>query len=266
MNILHFELKAETKSFVIWTFSLILVFILLMSGIYPIFLDSLVDIKKIFSYYPPEFTAAFGFDLSTFFTYGGFYGFAYGYISLIGAIMAVSISVATFAREKRLKCSDFLLTKPVSRKKIYTIKLLCNFIILLTTNILFVGISMLIYLSSDDISTSTGTFILSLLAIFFTQLVFMGFGILYATYAKKIRSVSGIAVAIGFMAFFLSALVNITQDDKLKFVAPLKYFDPYPIFSNGFFELKYVITAVVVIILCIMLSFAKFCKSDTHTV
>jgi len=266
MNILLFELKTELKSFFIWTVSLILTIIVFMYGIYPLFLDSLDSIQKVLVNYPPAFLAAFGFDINTLFSFSGFYIFTFNYLVLIGVIMVIAISVATFSREKRSKCTDFFFTKPVSRKKVFAIKLLADLIILVAANIIFIGIGMFLFLRKNDSETSVTTFLLCLLSLFFTQLVFLGFGIFFATFSKKVRSISGAAITFGFGSFFLSALANITNDEKIKLFSPLKYFDPYSLLNDDFYEPKYIFMAVVLFIACITLSLVKYCKSDIHTV
>jgi ABC-2 type transport system permease protein len=237
-----------------------------MYGIYPVFYDSMKDVVRMLSGYPPEFAAAFGFNVSDLFSYGGFFGFVYGYIAVIGAIMAVSLSVSTFAREKRSKCVDFLLTKPLSRGKIFIAKLLSNLTILVVTNIFFVTAVIILYYSTNQDISLAGKLILAVYGLFFTQLVFLAIGIFFATFAKKVRSVSGIATAFGFAGFILSALVNILKEESVRFIAPLKYFDPIAVFSTGGFELKYVVTAVIISVACIVISYLKFRNSDAHAV
>lgn len=263
---LIFELKTEAKSFIIWTISLLFTFIAFMYGIFPTFSDSLDSIKKVLENYPPAFVAAFGFEIDTMFSFSGFYTFTFNYLVLIGAIMAVAISVATFSREKRSKCGDFLLTKPISRRKIFVTKLLSDLSILAATNVIFVCVGMILFASNKDNAISVSTFALCLSSIFFTQLVFLGFGVFFATFSRKVRSVSTTAITFGFGAFFLSALANITNDEKIKLFSPLKYFDPYSLITGDFFEGKYIFMAVVLFVSCIILAFAKYCKSDVHSV
>ena len=263
MNIYSFEIKSQLKTFIIWTLSILVVFLLFMSGLFNVFMQSKDAISKVYSGLPPTFAAAFGIVISKLFSYGGFFQFIFSYIALIGAIMASSVSVAAFSREKRSKCVDFLLAKPVSRGRIFIAKLLSNLSLVLVTNILFVIVSMIVYSGNGQDPARTGRLILASCSLFLTQLVFISIGIIYATFAKKVRSVSGIATALGFGGFILSALVSILNEEAVRFVAPLMYFQPYPVFSTGRFETKYAVTAVVVIIVCTGLSYLKFCKTDT---
>lgn len=266
MNVFIFEMKSQFKSFVIWTVSMVLSMILFMQGMYPVFQESIEDIKDILAGYPKGLMQILGFDMDRIFSYGGFYSFIYSYIGLIGAIMAIIIALSVFAREKRFKCMDFILSKPISRKKIFCLKTLVCISILTLTNIIYIIASIWIYYINNQKSDELNRFILASLGLYFTQLVFLAMGILVATFFKKIRSVSGIATSFGFAAFILSALTNIIKEDFLYYIAPLKYFDPVSIISKGHFELKYIVAALLITLGCTLISFVKYCKSDVHAV
>ncbi len=260
MTVFRFEFKEQFKSFFIWTISLVCLLLLFMVAIYPVFRDSIDDMIRVLSGFPPEFAAAFGFDLTSMFNFGGFYSVGFSYISLIGAIMAVSLAVSSFAREKRSKCVDFLLAKPISRQSIFVQKLLSGFCILIAANVLYVSVAIILGTANDT------AMLLPALSLFFTQLVFYALGVFFATFAKKIRSVSGVATAFGFGAFVLSALVNIFEEEFIRFIAPLKYFDPTAIFSSGGLEGQFALTGALVFVLCLGLAFTRFIKSDAHAV
>ncbi|UOO38576.1 ABC transporter permease subunit [Oscillospiraceae bacterium CM] len=262
MNIYVFELKAQLKSFIIWTVSLLLVLLIFMSGLFPVFMDSKDAVIKAYNGFPPQFAAAFGIFVDQLFSYGGFFQFIYSYISVIGAIMASIFAIAAFSREKRSKCVDFLLTKPVTRDDIFGAKFLSGLTLLGVANILFVALSVLLYHSSNT-GGDTWRVIWASCALFFTQLVFYAIGTLYAVLARKVRSVSGIATALGFAGFILTALNNMLHEDFLHYFAPLIYFEPYTVFANGGFEVKYAVTAAVVFAACVVFSFVKYRSADT---
>jgi ABC-2 type transport system permease protein len=215
---------------------------------------------------PPAFSAAFGLYIDEIFTYGGFYSFIFTYIVLVGAIMASSISLSVFSREKRSKCLDFLLTKPVSRARIFSAKLLACLSLLAAMNILYIAAASIAYSASGEDPALMGTLVWASCALFFTQLVFMALGTIYAVFVRKVRSVSGIATGLGFAGFILSALHGILQEEAIRFIAPLKYFEPRAVFSEGGFELQYAVTAIAVIIACIVLSYMRLGKNDVPAV
>ena len=266
MNIFLFELKALRSSFIIWTFSILLVFFALMTGIYPAFLASANDVAKVFSNYPPEFMIAFGFDAASVFSFGGFFTFTYTYLALTGAIMASSLALSTFSREKRSKCVDFLLTKPIKRGSIFFYKFASGFLFLTAMNLLFLGIASLVFRGGRQEADIYSRFLLAAVGLFLTQLVFYALGLTFAVFAKKIRSVSGIATAFGFSAFIISALQGILKEEALRYISPLKYFNPESVFQTGSYETKYALTGAVVFLLCLIISYVKFCRSDAHAV
>lgn len=266
MNIFKFELKSALKNSLIWLVVLLTLNLVFIKAMYPLYIDAAKDIEQVVANFPPEFTAAFGFNIKEIFQYGGFYSFCSNYIVLCGAIMAVYLGVSTFAREKKVKTMDFLFTKPISREKIFSCKLLANISILVITNIVFITLAYFIYESSGDTTTTIEKTLLATSGLFFTQLVFLALGIIFAIFAKKVRSIAGIAIAFGFGGFIISAVANIIDEEILNYIAPMKYFAPNSVFSNGAFEMKYVITAIVIIVVCIGTSFIKYKNSDIQAV
>lgn len=262
MNIYSYEIRSQIKSFVIWTLSILLVYTVFMTGMFNVFMESRETIEKAYSGLPPAFAAAFGIYIDRLFTYGGFYSFLYNYIALIGAIMAAAFSASAFSREKRSKCVDFLLTKPLGRGKIFMAKLLSSLTLLAVANILFVAAASVGYTASGQDPEGLGRLVWASCALFFTQLVFMAFGVLFAVYARKVRSVSGIATAFGFAGFILSALYSLLEEEAVHFIAPLKYFEPISVFTTGGFEVRYAVTAFAVTAVCLCLSYVKYIRYD----
>lgn len=266
MNLYRYEFKSLLKSLITWTTVMIIIMSIYMLGIYKVFINSVDDLVAMTEGFPEEFMKAFGFDMLSMFNYGGFYNFTYVYIALIGGIMAVLISLTVFAREKRVKCMDFLLTKPISRKKIFGIKALACISIIILSDLFYIIGFIIVYFINEQSKDSAARFILASAGIFFTQILFMAMGIFWAAYAKKIRSISGTATSFGFFAFILTALANIVDEKAMYLIAPLKYFEPIAVIENGHFELKYVIMAMAILLFCISASYLKYCRSDVRAV
>lgn len=258
--IFRFEIRRQLITNIIWAIIILCVMYVLMAGVYPIFYASKSEVMKVLEGFPPTFAAAFGMNIEKMFTFNGYYVFAFSYISLLGAIMASALAIASFAREKRMHCSDFLLTKPITRSSIFIQKLMHGLVVLLLFNLVYIVLLLLLNHESFN------EMLLASFSLLFTQLVFFGLGVLYATFAKRIRSVAGIATVFGFGAFILSALVNILEEDKLRFVDPLKYFDPSAIFLNGSYDTVYAITGILVFIASISVAYIRFNKQDIHSV
>ncbi|MDD4773377.1 MAG: ABC transporter permease subunit [Eubacteriales bacterium] len=263
MNVFLFELKSQTRTFVIWTSVILFNLILFIKGIYPVFYAAVDEVLAMLSGFPPEFSAAFHVT-DDMFTYSGFYCFTYMYIVLIGAIMAAVLSISSFAREKRNKCADFLLTKPVERRNIFFAKLLSSMLLLFAAGVLFAAVSVLLYLSDNPGGGQTAQYLIASAGLFFTQMIFIAAGIFYAVFAKRVRSVAGSATAFGFGAFILSALVNILDKELFFLISPLSYFNPAAVFAGGTHEFKYIAAAVIAIAGMVWASYFKYTGSDIH--
>jgi len=260
MNILKYELKSQAVSTVVWTVAIGLVFWGLMVGIYPLFQDSVADTEKIFESFPPQFAAVFGLEIKTIFSFSGYYGFCFGYLGLMGAIMASALGISVFARERRSRCSDFLLTRPLSRTGIFMWKLSACLILLAAVNIVYMILAVTAGEQNDTDMTLAGSSML------FTQLVFFALGTFYGGYAKRIRSAAGAATAIGFGAFIVSALTGLLDEEWMRFISPLKYFDPADALNSGSYEFKYAVTGAAVILICMGAAYRRFVKNDMKAI
>lgn len=266
MNIFWFEAKTQLKNFVVWAVSLVALFAVFVTTFYGAFMESRSAVEKALQNLPPAFAAVFGVSVDTMFTFGGFFQFIYTYVGLVGAIMAVSFALSSFAREKRSKCVDFLLAKPVKRSRVFAAKLLSCLLYIVATNILFVAAAAIAYTANGEDPAGMEKLVLASLSLFFMQLVLLSIGILYATLARKVRSVSGTATAFGFAGFILMALHSFVNEDVLLYISPLTYFSPADVFSTGGFEPNYVVTAAVVSVLCAVVAYITYCKSDTKAI
>ena len=62
------------------------------------------------------------------------------------------------------------------------------------------------------------------------------------------------------------AMYSLLKEEVIRYVSPLTYFTPGTVFLTGRFEAKYVITAAVVSVACIILAYFSYCRSDTQTI
>jgi ABC-2 type transport system permease protein len=266
LNIFLFETKALLKSFLVWSVSLLSTFLLFVVAFYGPFMESKDAVQKALENLPPVFALIFGVSINNIFTFGGFFQFIYTYLWLIGAIMAASLALDAFSREKRSKCIDFLFVKPVKRSRIFVDKLLSCVLLIVITNLLFVLSSVVAYSINGQNPNGLGRLVIASLAMLFMQLTFLSLGVLYATFARKVRSVSGVATAFGFAGFILMALYSLIKEDVIRYISPLTYFNPGTVFLTGGFDVKYAITGAVLSVACVVLAYIKYVGSDTQTI
>ncbi|NCB41145.1 MAG: hypothetical protein EOM59_00775 [Clostridia bacterium] len=266
MNVYRFEVRHLARPFVIWLFCLVGIFVLLEKSIYPAMVEAKPQMETIFANIPLPLREAIGIDIGSFFSYEGFFAFAFTYIGILVAIMAVSLSLQVFAREKRGKCTDFLLTKPISRREAFISKYLACFSAIVAFNVVFVSVVAPNFIRESEEFSLNGRFVLYMASPFLTQIVFLSLGIFFAVFAKRVRSISGLASAFGFAAFVLSSLVDALGKDILNMLSPLNYFSPDYIFHSGGYDLKLVFAATIVLIGFLIAAYSRYSNHDITAV
>ncbi len=266
MNILAYECKSQFKSFLSWTIGLVGGFLLFVAVFYGAFMNAQAAVEQALASLPPAFAAVFGVEVKSIFTFGGFFSFANTYVGLAGAIMAAVTGLAVFAREKRNKCEDFLLVKPLRRGAVFGWKLLACVGILVVFNALYLGAVLAAYAANGAGPEGYARVALAGASLFFLQMVYLSIAVLYATLAKKVRSVSGTAMAMGFAGFLLMALRSLTEEEAVRWVSPLEYFSPAHVLTTGGYEAKYALTGAAIAVVCLILAFWRYCRSDARAV
>ncbi|MFL0252525.1 ABC transporter permease subunit [Clostridium neuense] len=222
MNIFFRELKANRKALIIWSACM---FLLVLSGMSKYTAYSSGGSSEIFNKMPYTMKALFGIGSFDVTKMSGFFAFLFPYLELTTAIHAVLIGSSIIAKEERDKTTEFLMTKPVSRKLIITSKFLAAFVNVLIVNLVTLISSIIMvnaYNKGKDISGEVVTFLLSM---FIVQLIFLSLGALISAVMRRPKASGSIASAILFAAFVISKITDLT--DRINFInvfSPFKYF------------------------------------------
>jgi ABC-2 type transport system permease protein len=262
MNIFKFELKRSFLSMVGWTVGMVVCISVFMQGMFPIYNDSIDQIMEMMQSFPKEFLVAFGFSTEMF-SFAGFYAFSFTYLTLLGVMFSCTVTLQIFAREKRSHCQEFLYAKPVTRQKIFMEKLIAVLSLLIISNLVLVFWAGMVTILAGE-NDLLGKIVLASLSVFCTELLFMAFVILYSVQARKVRTISGAAMAFAFAGFILSALSSLIDKVEMRYIAPFKYFDPYQAVMNGAYEIEYVMTAVVVFIAVMAVASLRYFNKDVR--
>jgi ABC-type transport system involved in multi-copper enzyme maturation permease subunit len=262
MNVFRFELRRAWVGAAIWTLVMTGLLCGLIVGALPAFMESRAGVENMLANFPPAFAAAFGLQMDNLFSFGGFYSFGFLYFSLFGAIMSAGIGLDLVSREKREKCMDFLLTKPRARNNLFLSKMLAALTLLLISNVLFIGESLLLYRAYAPAPLLPGRALLAASSLLFMELLFFAIGVFFAAFAKKIRSVSGTATAIGFAGFLLSALNSLLEEEKMRYVTPFQYYNAAKAFFDGAFETKYALIGVALTIALMIAAYKRYTRAD----
>ncbi|WP_312470620.1 ABC transporter permease subunit [Neobacillus sp.] len=265
MNIFLHELRAYRKSTIIWSISLTLIVVFYLS-LYPSFAHDAEEFTKILEGYPEAIRNALGINLGGFFTILGFYCFPLSFITLCGAIQAMNLGTSIVSKEVREKTADFLLTKPVTRTKILTSKLLAALTAIILTNIVYLAAASIMAFQVKTEDFSFKLFIMLSLTLFFVQLIFLALGLIISVIVSKLKSVLTVSLGTVFAFYFLGMLSGTPGEEAKRYISPFKYFDTAYIMKHASYESSFLIAGAIIIILAIVASYFVYTKKDIHAV
>lgn len=263
-NIFRHELKAYSKSIIVWACSMTLLAVLYIFLFKELGRD-IEEFKAFLSNMPEVLKKGFNILVDSVATLEGFYSFVFSFVLLCGGIQAMNLGIAIVSKEVRDKTADFLMTKPISRLGILMSKLLAAFSALLMTNMIYLGLTVFAAVAVVG-AFNLKVFCLISFTLFFVQLMLMALGIMIAVLAGKIKSVISVSLSTVFGFYVLGSLGSILGEEKVRYFSPFRYFDPVYIIGHAAYETRFVVTGMAVIIAAIALSCLVYVKKDIHTV
>ncbi len=261
MTILLHELKRNKIPLCIW--SCVIAFMLCISIlIYPEMGSQMDDMGDMFAQMG-DFTAAFGMDKVNFGEFSGYFAIECGNVlGLGGAIFAALLGISALSKEEKEHTAEFLLTHPVSRKRIVGEKLASVFVQILILNIfvfLFAFLSMLII--GEKIKFAT--FVLLFVGYLTMQIEICA--ITFGISAFNLSGGFGIGLGVSMLFYFMNILSNLSKDmEFLKYITPFGYADGTAIVSEGAIGLGYILIGILFTIVGIVVAFTKYLKKDIN--
>ena len=261
MTLVKHELRQGKTSFFIWTAS-IGCLLAICVFLFPEMKGQMNGVNDMFASMG-SFTEAFGMDRLNFGTLIGFYAVECGNIlGLGGAFYAALCTVGILSKEEKDKTAEFLLTHPVSRKRIITEKLIAALIQITAMNII-------IYALAVGSIAAVGEVIplkeISLLHLAYYLLQLELGGICFGISAFLRKGGVGVGLGIAAMMYFLNLIANIADvAEFLKYITPYGYCEGADIVSNGGLDIILVAIGTVMGISGIIIAYLKYTKKDIH--
>lgn len=259
MTVFLHELRVNRLALVIW--SAVISFMLgICVIIYPEMAPQMTDMTDMFADMG-AFTSAFGMDKINFGEFKGYFVIECGNVlGLGGSIFAAILGISALAKEERDRTAEFLLTHPISRRRIISEKLLSVAAEIVIMNASVVLITILCMAAIGEF-VSFGTMMLVFLAYFLMQLEIAAITFGISAFVK--RGAMGIGIGFAFFSYFLNILANLTEEAKvLKFITAFGYTDGAKIISENSIDWKYLITGVVFAAVAIYCAYFKYEKKD----
>lgn len=262
MIIFQREMKRNLKLLIIWTIVIGGLMILTLA-MFPEVAKQQQTIDKLMKQMPPSLIKAFGMDKVNMSDALGYYATkGYLMITLFGSIFAVMLAGNILSKEHSEKTIEFLLSKPVSRSRIVTEKLLAVVVNIFLFNLMVAAANYLVF-RMVDASFSLKLFAFLTAAPVFLHLVFAGISFFLSSLMKKGRSVVAISLGLVFILYFFELISSIADKyEPLKYFTPFVYVNAADIISREGLDPMYTGIMAAEIIISILASYIIFAKKD----
>ena len=262
MNIFFREMKANRKSLIIWCVCMIL-FILLCMVKYSGISQTGQSFNDLMAGMPQALIVIFGLSTFNLAEMSGYFGVLFLYFLLIVAIHSSMLGANIISKEERDRTAEFLLSKPVSRNKIVTYKLLAAFVNILIFNIVTLVSSLLIVPGYNKGASITSFIVLLMIGMFFVQLMFLFIGSGLGALAKNPKGAASAATGVLLTTYLLSMLIDLNDKlTNLKYITPFKYFEANKILPSGKLEPVSIVLSIVIIAVFICITYTFYKKRD----
>lgn len=262
MNVLVFELKAARVSALLWVTATVALVLLFMS-VYPAFASDATAFLNVLKNMPPamkHITGA-GADLKMF-SFVGFFANIFPFITLIGAVQAAIQGFSILSKEQIAQTTDFLLTKPITRRKIFWQKVSASLIILLVTEAIVISLAFIFSGWVNAGSYSKSEFLMLWGAFILIQHFMFTLCLLLSQVVKKIRATVPPALGITFGLFLLALFAIIIGDNNVRWITPFRFIDYKKIITDGTYDPAHIIYAVALIVTFTTVSYFIYTRKD----
>ena len=261
MTLVKHELKQGKISFLIWTASIGFLLAICIF-LFPEMKGQMDSVNDMFASMG-SFTEAFGMDRLNFGTLIGFYAVECGNVlGLGGAFFAALCAVGILSKEEKDKTAEFLLTHPVSRKRIITEKLIAVLLQITAMNLIIYALAVgAIAAVGEEIPWKE----ISLMHLAYYLLQVELAGICFGISAFLRKGSAGVGLGIAAMMYFLNLIANIADvAEFLKYITPFGYCEGADIVANGRLDGAMVAIGVVMGIGGIVIAYLKYTKKYIH--
>lgn len=259
MVLVRHELRQERVPLVVWT-AAVSFLLAICIFIFPEMKGEMDGMSDLFASMG-SFTEAFGMDRVNFGTFLGFYAVECGNIlGLGGALFAALCAVSSLAKEEKEHTAEFLLTHPISRRRVVAEKLMAAVLEILVFNLCVYGIAVTsIALCGEKIAWRE----IALLHAAYLLLQLEIAGICFGISAFLRQKTAGIGLGIAILFYFLHLIANISEKaDFLRYITPFSYADGADIVADVRLDLGLVLCGMFYCIIGVGAAFAWYKRKD----
>jgi ABC-2 type transport system permease protein len=262
MNIYLHEFKTKLASMLIWSGSIAtLIFVYL--SMFQAFAADAAMVTDLMKAFPEELLIAFGMTDMDWSTILGFFGLLFTFAQICLAIQAANYGVGLVSVEETEWTADFLLSKPVSRTRIMTSKLLAAITSLaITQAVVWVSSFVFIAIFREGQVYQVKPVVMLLLSMVIFQLFFLTVGMLISLLVKRVRNVLPLSMALVFGLYILNAFGNMIGEKSLEILSPFQHFAPSYIIKHAAWDWPLVMISVAAILISVAVSYILYARRN----
>lgn len=259
MTLIKHELRQGRITLLIWT-AVIAFMLAVCILIYPEMETQMSNVSSMFAEMG-SFSAAFGMDKLNFGEFMGFFGVECGNVlGLGGAFFAALLGISILAKEEKEQTAEFLLTHPVSRKKILIRKLMSLMLQIIILNLIVIAVTILSITAIGEKPDVYPLFLL-FLAYFILQVEIAS--VCFGISAFLSRGSLGIGLGMAALLYFLNIIANLTEKAEfLKYITPFGYTESADIITDKCLNTGYLSVGIAFTVIGIGTGFYRYCKKD----
>ncbi len=262
MNIFKREMRANLKSLIVWSLSMVMLIGAGM-GKFSSTSGASAEMTELISSLPNSLKAMFGFgnfDLSKAI---GFYAILYLYIIVMGAIHAAMLGAGIISKEERDKTTEFLIVKPIKRHTIITNKMLAAFVNVIILNVITFSVSYKMVSMFTLDASLFGQIGMMMFGLFMIQLIFLTIGAAFAAINRNSKKAPVLATSTILIAYFLNMAVQLSGNlSFLKYFTPFQYFTADSILNEGTISIGYVVLSIIIMVGMLTVTYSRYEKRD----
>lgn len=261
MNLFKRELRKNLIGFLIWSLTLSLLVILIMSMFTSVAKNS-ASLEQFMK--QSSMLKALNQSTLSITSILGYYTTKPGLLIILSVgIYAMILGCNMFAKEFNEKTMEFLQAKPITRTSIITSKICCYTVYIFLLNVILFAVT---YFSFESVKTSNysvKTLFLIHVGYFIAEITFANIGILISLIVKNQKSSVSLSLWLVLGMYFINILAGLSDKaDFLKYFTPFKYVDAKDIVTNGYIKTEYVIILVCVNIIAVATSYVIYNHKD----
>ncbi|MFA7108622.1 MAG: ABC transporter permease subunit [Sphaerochaetaceae bacterium] len=266
-NVYKYEFKTNFKTVLIWLISLMIVSWVLIVFYQSAILD-IQEFNKFLSGYSEDLLKALQFDFSNLFSFENYFSGIILYINLCLAIEASILSFSIFTKELKLKLSDYLYSKPLTRSSILFQKFMAGLSLLVLEFLFLLAFNLVV---ANTLIPEVELVKLSIvdLSMFFVLIVFYSFSFFLSCIMKnwKNPNIRGIEITMIFFMFKIINNIGSSGDfvDYLKYISFFDYSDPRVLALNNFYSIENLCLILAIVVLSLIFGFSIFKRKNLQS-